>query len=480
MWITIPVDSLGLRRCDVVSAKPDRGLEVNRTSLRIATVIFAMSAVSACGAIQDSQVFQPEFWDMNRGTTGSVPQNTEAELGLAELAKGDNYQAQGHFEKALKAYPDDVHALYGLAQLYQNTDQPSKARALYEHILSIRPAPSEEILVWAGKQPYPIVDIAQVNLQMLQNTTADSPSSSSMTQPAMQQPGVQQGAAQPLSQLYVQPQAQVAIPAPMDEPMFQTEDLNIVARFKTMRALLAEGLITQEEFLQRRQVNLGALLPMTSKPPATGLDRPVPAVEQISSRLNAIGRALEMRALSPAQHMAERTMILDALMPSQPSSVANPPAPPQGLMAAADAVRRLEMLKQADLITSDEYAKERAAIEGSMQPTAGKPMAGAAQPTDMGAKSDGGNNLSGFQPAVHLASFRQQGAAEKGWAELIKKFPALSELTHNVEKVDLGATKGVFYRLKAGPLPSNDAAKSLCRQLKAKRQYCEPTTINFG
>ncbi|HEY9164126.1 MAG TPA: tetratricopeptide repeat protein [Magnetovibrio sp.] len=452
---------------------------MNRTSLRIATVIIAMSAVSACGAIQDSEVFQPEFWNLKSTYDAGVPQNTEAELGLAELAKGNNYQAQGHFEKALKAYPDDVHALYGLAQLYQNTDQPSKARALYEQILSIRPAPSEEILIWAGKQPYRVVDVAQVNLQMLQNDTVNA-QHSTMAAPGMQQPGVEQGTAQPMSQLYVQPQAQAAASAPVDEPMFQAADLNIVARFKAMRALLAQGLITQEEFLQRRQVNLGALLPMTSNPPATGLDRPVPGVDQISARLNAIGRALEMRALSPAQHMAERTMILDALMPAQPASVANPPAPPQGLMAAADAVRRLEMLNQADLITSDEYAKERAAIEGSMQPAAGKPMAGASQPSDKGEKSSGPSNLSGFQPGVHLASFRQQGAAEKGWAELTRKFPALSELTPNIERVDLGATKGVFYRLKAGPLPSNDAAKNLCRQLKAKRQYCEPTTINFG
>lgn len=469
--------SMGCRHLE----EPERGLEVNRTSLRIATVIIAMSAVSACGAIQDSQVFQPQFWNFNASGPNNVPQNDEAELGLAQLAKGDNYQAQGHFEKALKAYPNDVHALYGLAQLYQNTDQPTKARAIYEQILSIQPPPSEEILIWAGKQPYPIVEIAQVNLQMLQNSTADLPSGQVMQpamQPGMQQPGVQQGMARPLSQLYVQPQAQAVIPAPVDEPMFQDADLNIVARFKTMRALLAAGLVTQEEFLLRRQVNLGALLPMTSKAPATGLDRPVPDVEQISSRLNAISRALEMRALSPAQHMAERSMILDALMPAEPVAVANPPAPPKGLMEAADAVRRLEMLKQADLITSDEYTKERAAIEGSMQPGAGKPMADAGQPKDMG--GNGGGNLSGFQPGVHLASFRQQAAAEKGWVDLTKKFPALAGLTPNIEKVDLGSTKGIFYRLKAGPLPSNGAAQDLCRQLKGKRQYCEPTTINFG
>lgn len=471
--------------------EPIKGLnKVNRTSLRIATVIFAMGGLSACGAIQDSQVFQPNFWNFGSGANG-VSQNDEAELGLAELAKGDSVRALGHFDKALAANPNDVHALYGAAVLYQNSNQPSRARQYYEQILAIRPAPVEEILIWADKQTHPIVDIAQVNMQLLQNGTMAQlpgapmpgvvqpggmqPSVSGMT---AQQPGVQQGMAQPQSQLYVQPQMQPQAQGQMAEPMFKDADLNIVERFKAMRTLLDEGLITKDEFIRRRQANLGALLPMTNQPPATGIDRPVPAVVQVSGRLRAIGRALEMRALSPAQHTAERTMILDALMPARPASVANPVPPPRGLMEAADAVRRLEMLKEADIITSDEYAKERAAIESSMQPVAPPPMAGGNAPDKMNAGSKPA--LSGFQPAVHLASYRQKGAAERGWAALSKRFSQLAGLKPSIERVDLGTSKGVFYRLKAGPLPSNNAAKDVCRQLKAKRQYCEPSTINFG
>ena len=197
---------------------------------------------------------------------------------------------------------------------------------------------------------------------------------------------------------------------------------------------------------------------------ATGLDRAVPGVDQISGRLRAIGRALEMRALSPAQHTSERTMILDALMPASPASVDNPPPPPKGLMEAADAVRRLEMLKEVDLITSDEYTKERAAIEGSMQPMAPKSMSGtpggAAKPAGAAAQP----SLSGFQPGVHLASYRQNKAAKRGWAQIQKQFGSLlGGLTPSIERVDLGGSKGVFYRLKAGPLPSNGAAKDVCQ-----------------
>ena len=448
---------------------------MNRTSLRIAAVVLSLTSVSGCSAIQDSQIFQPEFWAMNRSG-----ENVSAELGLAELAKGNNVLAQSHFEKALKANPNDVQALFGLATLYQNSGQPTRARQLYEAILALNPRPTDELLVWAGKQTQPIVDLASVNIHLLESgVSAPLPGGASL-QPQMSStaPMAMAPIQTPPSYGGMQPPQPSHMAGP--EPMFRDADLNIVARFKTLRALLDQGLITQDEFLIRRKVNVGALLPMTSAPASTGLDRPVPGVEQVSARLNAIGRALEMRALTPAQHTAERTMILDALMPMRPSSVANPAPPPKGLMEAADAVRRLEMLNAADLITSDEYAKERAAIETSMQPPAPKNIASAGgTPKAM----DGQNKptMSGFQPAVHLASYRQKKAAERGWAELSKRFGSvLGGLEHRVERVDLGNRKGVFYRLKAGPLPSNDAAKNACRKLKAKRQYCEPTTINFG
>jgi len=455
--------------------KSVRGPKVNRSSLRIATVVLSLTGVAGCTAIEESGVLRPEFWEVQANAD-----NVEAELGLGELAKGNNVLAQSHFEKALRANPSDVQALYGLAVLYQNSGQPSRARQLYEAIIALQPRPNDELLVWAGRQTQPIVDLASVNIHLLESgSTAPLPSGGAPV-------GVNAPGAMPMTPTAMTPTAMA--PTQMTpvqqpqmaqlEPLFQDADLNIVARFKTLRSLLDQGLITQDEFLVRRKVNKGALLPMTSAPASSGLDRPVPAAEQISARLRAIGRALEMRALSPAQHTAERSMILDALMPMNPVAVANPAPPPQGLMAAADAVRRLEMLNNVDLITSDEYAKERAAIEASMQPIPPKAMP-VAPPKEMVDEKKAA--MSGFQPGVHLASYRQKKAAERGWAQLTKQFGSLLRgLQHRVERVDLGNSKGVFYRLKAGPLPSNNAAKDMCRKLKSKRQYCEPTTINFG
>ena len=278
--------------------------------------------------------------------------------------------------------------------------------------------------------------------------------------------------------------AQQATFADAAMPRFAEADTNIVSRFNTLVALRDQGLITAEEFATRRQANIGALLPLTSPPPAAGLDRPVPSTEQISGRLRAIGRGLEMRAISVAQHTAERSMILDAMMPAAPIAVANPGRPPQGLLQAADSVRWLEQLRESSLITSDEYARERAAIEGAISPEPPPPVMNSApmplsssSPAEMEAAPV---KLSGPQPGVHLASYRSRKDAERGWSQLRRAHKAeLSNLQSEISETNLGS-KGVFFRLKAGPLPDKGAADSLCRQLKQRRQFCEATFMNAG
>ena len=421
---------------------------MNRNSLRIAAAVISLSTLSGCGALGDLDLFDPKFWSLPRNSS-----NTYAELGLAELSKGNNVEARAYFERALQSNEFDIHALYGLGVMYQNTGQPERARRMYQAILSIDPRPTEEIMVWADKRTQPIVDLANVNMHLLDSMPGAPAAQYDAMAP--QQPSFM-GAPQaqprsPVTSMYgggtmmpskptvsMRPSLQQSMQAAAPQQMFQEGDLNIVERFETLRALLDQGLLTQDEFLVRRKVNVGALLPLTSQPPGAGLGRPVPAVGQISDRSNAIGRALEMRALSPAQHTAERTMILDALMPANPVAMASPALPPKGLMEAADAVRRLELLKEADLITSDEYSKERQAIEGGIQPAGQSSSAMGGPPKAMEAKSMK-PKVSGFQPAVHLASYRQRKAAERGWAELSRRFGSLlGGMEHRIERVDLG------------------------------------------
>ena len=452
----------------------------------IFAAVVAAGALASCGGITEGNLTDGAFWQ-------SGPffiDDDEAELGLAELAKGNFGLGELHFNTALRKNPRDVHALVGLGILYQNTGQATKARQMYEAILAIRPEENEQLLVWTGLSARPISEIASVNLSLLESVgvlggmSAEAGAAPAGITPEGAAAARVSGASQVsalTARVPTRPEGRATAAAGAMLPAMSAPDSNVVSRFKTMIALRDQGLITPDEFSVRRQANIGALLPLTSPPPAAGLDRPVPGTEQISGRLRAIGRALEMRAITISQHGAERAMILDALMPAAPSVVANPGAPPQGLMAAADAVRRLEVLNQEALIGTDEYTRERTAIERSMQPeplmrtsVAESPQPGSAAPVQAAAPS-------GPNPAIHLASYRSEQAAGRGWAQLRRAYRKdLGDLTHEITRVNLGPGKGVFFRLKAGPLESDAAAKALCRRLKSRRQYCEPTIMGAG
>ena len=438
------------------------------------SVALLAGGLAGCGGLADGSLIDMEFWD----ASPLFFDNDQAELGLAEMAKGNYGTAELHYRRALKRNAKDVDALLGLGVLYQNTGQLTKAREMYEAILAIRPERTVKMSVWTDLSPEPVIDIASVNLALLESGGVPG----GMTKGAA-------GEAAPRLAAMTPPPATARMPAgsaligrmaPAAPPQGGATTLpglsgaadNVVARFHTLTVLRDQGLITPDEFRTRRQASIGALLPLSSPPPATGLDRPVPGTEQISGRLRAIGRALEMRAVSVSQHAAERAMILDALMPAAPVSVVNPGRPPQGLMEAADAVRRLEQLKGEGYILPDEYTKERRAIELAMQPPPmPAPKAAVSEPAGADAKA----KPSGPQPAVHLASYRSQKAADRGWAQLRRAHRALLEgLTPAVAKVDL-ARKGTWYRLMAGPVESSQAATKLCRKLKSRRQFCEPS-----
>ena len=74
---------------------------------------------------------------------------------------------------------------------------------------------------------------------------------------------------------------------------------------------------------------------------------------------------------------------------------------------------------------------------------------------------------------VHLASFREKETADKEWRRLRKSHgDLLAGLAAIVGRVDLGATKGVYFRLHAGPLADAEAAQALCRALSKRRVRC--------
>ena len=431
-----------------------------RRNLRHAAVLVAVAVLSACTGVSQEDLFSRPFW------ASFGKKNIEAELGLAELAKGNYVTAESHFLKVLKKNDKDVQALIGSGILYQNTGQTTKARAMYQAILAIRPPDTDQFVVWNNISTRPISEIASVNLSLMesggvlggmekgaagqQGMAAMAPAAQAgAPMPAAPRPAVSGGQA---GQAVLGRTGRPAPAAAADAIMFAEADTNIVSRFKTLKSLSDQGLITMEEYSTRRQANAGALLPLTSPPPAAGLDRPVPSTEQISGRLRAIGRALEMRAMTIGQHASERSMILDALMPAAPVVVANPGAPPRGLMEAADSVCRLEQLQEGAYISSDEYAKERRAIEMAMQPEppamSMAPAVRKSPPSEMAAEP----TKTGPQPALHLASYRTRKAADRGWSQLRRAHKSLlGSLSSEISRVNLGRSRGYSSASRWGP-----------------------------
>jgi SPOR domain len=75
---------------------------------------------------------------------------------------------------------------------------------------------------------------------------------------------------------------------------------------------------------------------------------------------------------------------------------------------------------------------------------------------------------------VQLASVSSDAVAKREWARLQKVYPAIfGDKTLVVEKKEI-AGRGTFFRVQAGGYASLDEARSVCTDLKAKKQGCLP------
>ncbi len=74
---------------------------------------------------------------------------------------------------------------------------------------------------------------------------------------------------------------------------------------------------------------------------------------------------------------------------------------------------------------------------------------------------------------VQLAAVRLLERAQGEWDRLrSKNTDLLGKLALSVVKADLGPKKGVFYRLRAGPLADEAAARALCAKLASRKVGC--------
>jgi tetratricopeptide (TPR) repeat protein len=372
---------------------------------------------------------------------------------LAALSKGDFAKAEALAGDAIRQNPQDPYAILALAVVYQNTGRQELARQYYEALVSSRAQAVAMVGLGPSAQRRTVADIAAENLAQLKA----------------------QGAG---SGRYVEPPTQAALlsvrPPPSVNPgdLGVPEDSNVILRFQTLRRLLDEGLITRDEYNQRRGANLGALLRYTAPPPAADLGRPAPAPERVVDRMRFLVAAYEEKSISAREQMAERTAILDALLPVTAIKRADPPAPVTDQLQAAAVSGRLERLRSANVITGEEIVREKDAVSRAVQTymaqaeAAARAAAGMVSPP---AKPSG--------PGIRLASYRSEQQALAAWANLQKRYPTqLGALQPVVEKI-AERRRGTLYRLSAGPLADGKTAAAVCRALRRQDPSCRPTVL---
>ena len=74
---------------------------------------------------------------------------------------------------------------------------------------------------------------------------------------------------------------------------------------------------------------------------------------------------------------------------------------------------------------------------------------------------------------VQVGSFRSEDAARKGWTRVQGQHKdLLATMTPSFQRKDLGPKKGIWFRLHAGPLANESAAKSICAELAKRKTGC--------
>jgi cell division protein FtsN len=186
-----------------------------------------------------------------------------------------------------------------------------------------------------------------------------------------------------------------------------------------------------------REEKVEVLLP----PPEEPLPAPTSAVPRPVAPEQPAAQPAEAEAPPATPETPETPEPTTEIATAEPEPEATPPSPEPPAKAA----------------TAASPKPAEAATVAAVPPAAASPAPTAAAKTFM----------------VQLGAYRKAPAADTGWRRLLKaNRDLLGDLKPKVVRADLGADKGVFFRLRAGPLGDEAAAKALCARLKARRQDC--------
>ena len=291
---------------------------LRRGLVRGAGAAIVAAALSGCQALIDPNGTQH--------TVDGVVNSDAADRAMSAVTRGDYTAAERHALVALRYNPRDGIALLAAGLAYQGLGRHDLARQYYEVIITGNVAGSIMAPGDGGVvMPRSFVDIARANMAAIDKMTGRYLASSAAESgrppggSAVGAPPLPFGDPAPLTSSGTRPQVGAGPLRPLNDTaagLPSEAEANAAGRFRILKRLLDENLITPDEYRARRAANIGALLPYSAATPAAaGLERPTPPDDALSARLRALTQSLESRAITAAEHAAERTAILDAGVP---------------------------------------------------------------------------------------------------------------------------------------------------------------------
>lgn len=312
-------------------------MKKNHLSLFFASLLPVL-ALSSCSAVDYS--FPDDSGNFLFPDDKQIAKKLSQKATLA-MAEGNIAMAISLAEQSLRKEPKDPYTLMLVGVAYDISGSPAKAKRFYEDVIALDAGQVSLIGNLRNIPPLPMKEVAKRRLADIEN-----PSHSAQGE---------EGQKEPIKKSL------------LPEDVFKEGDKNAVSRFLLFKRLAEEGLITKAEFAQRRNNNVGALLPNTKNPPAVGLDRPAPSADDIIARLGDLRDAFYQRAITAKDHETERTVIIDAILPLNVSERMLTVQIPRDLLSGASALRRLNIIYELGLITDEEKVNEAKAIEQSVK-----------------------------------------------------------------------------------------------------------------
>lgn len=200
-------------------------------------------------------------------------------------------------------------------------------------------------------------------------------------------------------------------------------------------------------------------------PPETLLPRPQAPEPKTSEAATAI---------TPQANIAQTPKVSDVAAAVKPTPA---PAPPPVPAVSSPATKSLNSLASQQPQSGPTRLAKNTAPTPTVQPTppvtSPSSQNSAAVQTQSAASSGPVSPPSNNVYRVQLAAARSPEAARTEWDRLRRKnLDILGDLGLAITKVDLGSSKGIFYRLRVGPLKDEAEARSLCKALAARKIGC--------